>query len=125
MGMNENNISIRSALKTIEGIQVDWQRNKMISRATDDYTILSINRIAWMETHNSVSKEDLVKCLSVLVNFRELETAGSEVGSRCSLEKLLIESVLDMLGEVDVVSLHKAFHTVYHAVDLLVSALLS
>ena len=68
--------------------------------------------------------EDLVKCLSVLVNFRELETAGSEVSSRCSLEKLLIESVLDMFGEVDVMSLHKAFHTVYHAVDLLVSALL-
>lgn len=63
MGMNEDNVSIALARKTIEGIQFDYQREKMVSRATDDYTILSINRIAWMETHNSVSKEDLVKCL--------------------------------------------------------------
>lgn len=63
MGMAENNVSIALARKTIEGIRFDYQREKMISRATDDYTILSINRIACMETHNSVSKEDLVKCL--------------------------------------------------------------
>lgn len=68
MGMTENNVSVALARKTIEGIWFDYQRKKMVSRATDDYTILSINRIAWAETHNSVSKEDLVKCLRWMCN---------------------------------------------------------
>lgn len=63
MGMDEKNVSIALAIKTIEGIRFDYQRGEMTSRATDDYTILSINRIAWMETHNSVSKEKIIKCL--------------------------------------------------------------
>lgn len=63
MGMAENNIPIGLAMKTIKGICCDWQRGKMISKETDDYTIRSIDRIACMETHNSVSKQDLVKCL--------------------------------------------------------------
>ena len=31
MGMNEDNVSIGAAMKTIKDIQVDWQRGKMIS----------------------------------------------------------------------------------------------
>jgi hypothetical protein len=76
MGMNENNVSVALARKTIEGIKFDYQREKMISRATDDYTILSINRIAWMETRNSVSKEDLVKCLRWMCNNTCKKPAG-------------------------------------------------
>lgn len=95
MGMTENNISIGSALKTIEGIQVDWQRNKMISRATDDYTIEAINRIAWMETHNSVSKENIVKCLRWMCDNTCKKPAG------ISSHKAFIElgSVIEYLQE--------------------------
>ena len=60
MGMAEN---IAHARKTIKGIYFDQQRGDMTSEVSDNQTILSIKRIAWMETHNSVSKEDLVKCL--------------------------------------------------------------
>lgn len=60
MGMHEN---IAHARKTIKGIRLDRQTGDMTSKVSDDQTILSIKRIAWMETHNSVSKEDLIKCL--------------------------------------------------------------
>lgn len=59
-GMTEN---IANARDTIRGIHFDWQTGDMTSKVSDDQTILSIKRIAWMETHNSVSKEDLVRCL--------------------------------------------------------------
>lgn len=95
MGMAENNVSIALARKTIEGIRYDWQREKMISRATDDYTILSINRIACMETHNSVSKEDLVKCLRWMCDNTCKKPAG------ISGHKVFIElgSVIEYLQE--------------------------
>jgi hypothetical protein len=60
MGMAEN---IATARKTIKGIHFDLQSGNMISNVSDRHTILAIKRIAWMETHNSVSKEDIVKCL--------------------------------------------------------------
>ena len=60
MGMAEN---IAHARKTIKGIHFDWQRGDITSKASANQTILSIKRIAWMENHDSVSKEDLIKCL--------------------------------------------------------------
>lgn len=60
MGMAEN---IAHAMKTIKGINFDWQRGDMTSKVSANQTILSIKRIAWMENHDSVSKDDLIKCL--------------------------------------------------------------
>jgi hypothetical protein len=99
MGMNENNVSVALARKTIEGIRFDYQREKMISRATDDYTILSINRIAWMETHNSVSKEDLVKCLRWMCNNTCKKPAGNS-GQKAFIELgAVIEYLQEKTGE--------------------------
>ena len=61
MGMAENIIA--HARRTIKGIHFDWQRGDMTSKVSASQTILSIKRIAWMENHDSVSKEDLIKCL--------------------------------------------------------------
>ena len=69
--------------------------------------------------------EDLVEYFSVFVNFRKLETAGTEVSCRCSLQKLLIESALDMLGKINVMALHETLYAVDHAVNFLIAALLS
>ena len=60
MGMAEN---IAHARKTIKGIYFDFQRGNMTSKVSANQTILSIKRVAWMENHDSVSKEDLIKCL--------------------------------------------------------------
>lgn len=73
MGMTEN---IALARKTIKGIHFDSQSGNMISNVSDRHTILAINRIAWMETHNSVSKEDLVKCLRWMCNNTCKKPAG-------------------------------------------------
>lgn len=92
MGMTEN---IALARKTIKGIHFDSQSGNMISNASDSHTILAIKRIAWMETHNSVSKKDLVKCLRWMCD----NTCNKPKGISGHKVFIRLEAVIEFLQE--------------------------